>query len=56
MTCGKGQSACWCADLPHVVAMPAQATGCLCPTCLQAEIDRLQQEAKVNSRQLKVKS
>src|SRR5579864_7098244 len=42
MTCGKGQGSCWCADLPHVVPMPAEPAGCLCPRCLQAEIDRLE--------------
>ncbi len=56
MTCGKGQSTCWCADLPHIVPMPEQSAGCLCRTCLQAEIDRLEREARVDGRQLKVKS
>jgi hypothetical protein len=55
MTCGKGQSTCWCADLPHIVPMPEQSAGCLCRTCLQAEIDRLEREARVDGRQLKVK-
>ena len=42
-TCGlaAGESSCWCASLPRI--MPVDGTAdCLCPGCLQAEIDRRQ--------------
>jgi len=31
--CGLG-GACWCADLPVHLPMPAAGADCLCPTCL----------------------
>jgi hypothetical protein len=40
MTCQK-KPGCWCADLPHVIPMPAadaQSAGCLCRTCLLEKI------------------
>jgi hypothetical protein len=42
MTCAKEQG-CWCSQFPDVVPMPTEPAGCLCPKCLQAEIDRIQQ-------------
>jgi len=41
MTC-KQASGCWCAELPHVIPMPAadaQPTGCLCRNCLLEKIN-----------------
>jgi len=40
MTCLR-ESGCWCAELPHVVPMPAadaQFTDCLCRACLLEKI------------------
>jgi hypothetical protein len=40
MTC-KQESGCWCAELPHVIPMPApdaQSAGCLCRNCLLEKI------------------
>jgi hypothetical protein len=40
MTCLQ-ESGCWCADLPHVIPMPAagaQPAGCLCRACLLEKI------------------
>lgn len=37
--CGheQGKSTCWCFELPHVIPVD-QAEHCLCPECLQKEI------------------
>jgi hypothetical protein len=40
MTC-QPEGGCWCAELPHVIPMPAAnapSTGCLCRTCLLEKI------------------
>jgi hypothetical protein len=40
MTC-QPEGDCWCAELPHVIPMPAadtQSTGCLCRACLLKKI------------------
>jgi hypothetical protein len=40
MTC-LPEGGCWCADLPHVIPMPAadaQPAGCLCRACLLEKI------------------
>jgi len=40
MTCKK-EEGCWCAELPHVIPMPAAdapAAGCLCRNCLLEKI------------------
>jgi hypothetical protein len=40
MTCLQ-ESGCWCAELPHVIPMPAadvQSSGCLCRACLLEKI------------------
>jgi hypothetical protein len=44
MTC-QPEGGCWCAELPHV-PMPADAKGCLCPTCLRAKIESQQNSEK----------
>jgi hypothetical protein len=41
MTC-QPEGGCWCAELPHV-PMPTDAEGCLCPNCLRAKIETLQE-------------
>lgn len=42
--CGAHAGACWCAQFPHVIAMPGDPTAdCLCPSCLQDRIVRQQQ-------------
>ena len=43
MTCQQ-EAGCWCAELPHVVPMPADAEGCLCRNCLLAKIESLQKQ------------
>ena len=51
-SCGAepGRPACWCAELPHVMEMPA-AGDCYCPDCLRAIIDaRLSQAAPRGER------
>jgi hypothetical protein len=45
MTC-QPEGACWCAELPQVVSMPAKAEGCLCRNCLLAKIEALQNSAR----------
>ncbi len=45
MTC-KPEGGCWCAELPHVVPMPADDEGCLCRNCLLAKIEALQNPTK----------
>lgn len=39
-TCGMeaGAARCWCAELPRLVAVPAEDAvgGCYCPACLEA--------------------
>jgi hypothetical protein len=40
------EGGCWCAELPPVVPMPADAKGCLCRNCLLAKIEALQNPAK----------
>ncbi|HEY6267744.1 MAG TPA: hypothetical protein VIX11_05560 [Candidatus Acidoferrum sp.] len=45
MTCHP-EGGCWCAELPHVVPMPADAQGCLCRNCLLAKIEALKNSAK----------
>ncbi|HTB92323.1 MAG TPA: hypothetical protein VK728_05800 [Candidatus Sulfotelmatobacter sp.] len=40
MTCRQAPG-CWCAELPHVIPMPAadaQLAGCLCRACLLEKI------------------
>jgi hypothetical protein len=44
MTC-QPEGGCWCAELPSV-PMPADAEGCLCPTCLRVKIESLQNSEK----------
>ena len=35
---------CWCAELPHVFAMPAPGgQDCLCPVCLRAKLEALKE-------------
>ncbi|HXB12627.1 MAG TPA: ABC transporter substrate-binding protein [Bacteroidia bacterium] len=36
-TCSSAN--CWCDELPHIIPMDA-SKGCLCPTCLEKEIDK----------------
>jgi hypothetical protein len=43
MTCQQ-EAGCWCAELPHVVPMPADTKGCLCRNCLLAKIESLQKQ------------
>jgi hypothetical protein len=45
MTC-QPEGGCWCAELPPVVSIPADAQGCLCRNCLLAKIEALQNPAK----------
>ena len=42
-TCGlaAAHERCWCFDYPHVIPVKdANREGCLCPACLQIEINR----------------
>lgn len=43
--CGNigGDATCWCAALPPVLPPDPKAT-CLCPACLQAEVDARTQD------------
>jgi len=45
MTC-QPEGGCWCAELPPVVPMPADAKGCLCRNCLLAKIEALQKSGE----------
>jgi hypothetical protein len=45
MTC-QPEGGCWCAELPRVVPMSADAKGCLCRNCLLAKIEELQNPVK----------
>jgi hypothetical protein len=38
---GSTGGACWCTTLPAAVAVPAEATGCWCRTCLETHIAEL---------------
>jgi len=48
--CGMegGDAECWCARLPPLLPLPesaaadSSAAGCLCPACLQARLDLVQ--------------
>lgn len=37
---GPGEARCWCADLPQVMPVPDLGAPCLCPACLEKEIER----------------
>jgi hypothetical protein len=45
MSCNPGGD-CWCAQPPHVLA-PVPGTRCLCPKCLNAEIEKAAQQSEV---------
>jgi hypothetical protein len=40
--CGRapGEERCWCGSLPRVMPVPEPGASCLCPACLQKEIER----------------
>ena len=35
-----GNASCWCAALPRVMPIDGEPGGCLCASCLSAEIER----------------
>lgn len=48
-TCGLAahQEKCWCFELPHIISMKdASREGCICPSCLQKQIDEIQAREK----------
>ncbi len=57
-TCGieSGNQTCWCFDLPNIIPIEAidrvdTASDCLCPTCLQAKIDKAQEQSSFDKSQ-----
>jgi hypothetical protein len=42
-SCGMiaGETHCWCADLPKLIPLDANADACFCPACLKQEIAAL---------------
>ena len=38
---GPGEERCWCAEKPRIIPVPVPGSDCLCPGCLEKEIERL---------------